>query len=266
MNRHLFLIDPQRDFCDKAGSLFVPGADQDMERVSKLLETQSFSNVTVTLDSHHQLHIGNPLWFQDSEGNHPSPFTLVTSKDFLEGKWHCTLPEMSRWTSQYLEQLEQKGQMHCIWPYHCLIGTEGHAICTPIQDALLGWEQKNRRIASKVTKGSNPRVEHFSVFKAEVPDPSDPSTLTNTQLVNRIERSDEIWIAGEALSHCVMSSLRDLVQNFTPESLRKTTLLIDGTSMVPDPVGAPGLFSNPVNEFLRDLRAKGLKILKTSEV
>lgn len=237
-----------------------------MKRVAKLLETHPISRVTLTLDSHHQLHIGNPMWFQDSTGNHPQPFTLISHQDIQEGRWHCTIPTASRWTLFYLEQLERTGQSHCVWPYHCLIGTEGHAIFGPIRNAIHEWERKSRSIANKVTKGSNPRVEHFSVFGSEVPDPNDPSTLTNTMLVSSIEMADEIWIAGEALSHCVMKSLRDLIRNFQSDSIGKTTLIIDGTSMVPDPPGAPGLFSNPTKDFLRDLQAKGLKIRKTSEL
>ena len=35
----LLIIDPQNDFCDKKGSLFVPGADKDIKRLSKFIET-----------------------------------------------------------------------------------------------------------------------------------------------------------------------------------------------------------------------------------
>lgn len=38
MNVHLLVIDPQNDFCDPNGSLFVPGADEDMKRLGGFIE------------------------------------------------------------------------------------------------------------------------------------------------------------------------------------------------------------------------------------
>ena len=35
---NLMIIDPQNDFCLKNGSLSVPGADKDMERLAKMIE------------------------------------------------------------------------------------------------------------------------------------------------------------------------------------------------------------------------------------
>lgn len=36
-NIHMLLIDPQQDFCNPDGSLFVPGADKDMEQAAKMM-------------------------------------------------------------------------------------------------------------------------------------------------------------------------------------------------------------------------------------
>lgn len=269
MRTQLFIIDPQRDFCDPSGTLYVPGADKDMDRLAAFIqkEGRNITQIGVTLDSHHQMHIGNPLWWFTKDGKHPSPFTIIRAEDIQTGTWQVTLPQLTDWSLQYLTQLEQKGRVHCVWPFHCLIGTEGHSICHPLQEAIMEWENKTHRIAQCVTKGSNPRVEHFSVFRSEIPDPSDPSCLLNMKLVEQIEKADRILIAGEALSHCVLSSVRDLLESFgSAESVRKTTLLIDGTSSVPDPPGAPGLFSNPTKQFLADMKAKGMKISKFSEI
>jgi len=36
MNVHLLIIDPQNDFSNPQGSLFVPGADDDMKRLATM--------------------------------------------------------------------------------------------------------------------------------------------------------------------------------------------------------------------------------------
>ena len=37
MKIHLLVIDPQNDFCDPNGSLFVPGADEDIKRLAEMV-------------------------------------------------------------------------------------------------------------------------------------------------------------------------------------------------------------------------------------
>ena len=34
----LIIVDPQNDFCDKNGSLYVDGADDDMNRLAAMVE------------------------------------------------------------------------------------------------------------------------------------------------------------------------------------------------------------------------------------
>jgi nicotinamidase-related amidase len=41
MKLHLVVIDPQYDFCDPNGSLFVPEADNDMKRLAVMVERLS---------------------------------------------------------------------------------------------------------------------------------------------------------------------------------------------------------------------------------
>ena len=37
-NIQLLVVDGQFDFCDPAGALYVPGADEDMKRLSKMMQ------------------------------------------------------------------------------------------------------------------------------------------------------------------------------------------------------------------------------------
>src|SRR5678816_2250300 len=75
----LLVIDPQVDFCDpKRGALYVPGAEEDMKRLAKMITRlkDKLDDVHVTLDSHHFIHIAHPIFWRDSHGKHLAVFTL----------------------------------------------------------------------------------------------------------------------------------------------------------------------------------------------
>ena len=81
-------------------------------------------------------------------------------------------------------------------------------------EALLDWERDNYAAVDIVTKGSNYFVEHFSAVQAEVVDPTDPSTQINTDLISTLMEADEILIAGEAGSHTLADTVRDIANCF----------------------------------------------------
>lgn len=262
----LLIIDPQYDFCSPKGALSVPGAEASMARLAKMIEAHAadIDQIIVTLDSHQELHIANPLWWRDSSGNAPSPFTLITAADVRAGKWHPARPDnrTQTWSLQYLDELEKGGKFpHTIWNPHCLIGTEGHAVTHPLQEALYNWARRKLNTINFVTKGSNPFTEHFGAFRAEVPDPRDPGTQLNTDLVHAIEQGgSRILCAGEALTHCLMTSLSQLISAFQdPAAVSKMELITDAADPIPDPPVAPGLFSGALSKFLADARRAGLK-------
>ena len=65
----LLIIDPQVDFCDpNRGALYVPGAEQDMKRLAKMIGRlrDKLADVHVTLDSHHFIHIAHPIFWRDT--------------------------------------------------------------------------------------------------------------------------------------------------------------------------------------------------------
>ena len=61
MKIHLLVIDPQKDFCDPSGALFVQGADQDTINLSNMLNrlVSKIDDVHVTMDSHNQVDIAH---------------------------------------------------------------------------------------------------------------------------------------------------------------------------------------------------------------
>ncbi len=260
-NIHLLIIDPQKDFCDPNGSLYVSGADGDMDRVAVLISRlkTKLRGIHVTLDSHRKVDISHAIWFKDSSGAHPAPFTVISAGDVRSGKWTTTQPGAYKRTLSYLDALESGGRYpHVIWPYHCLIGDEGHNVWPALFEAIHEWEDRFA-VAGFITKGSNPWTEHFSAVQAEVPDPQDPTTQVNTGLINTLAEADIVLLAGEALSHCLASTVRDVADKLAnPRYTAKLVLLSDASSNV-------ATFEHYGDDFVRELTARGMQLSTTTD-
>ena len=264
MNTQALIIDPQRDFCDPVnGKLYVPGAEKDMARLTTLLTRlgESVSAIHITLDSHHYRNIAHPVWWRDAAGNPPEPFTIITTEDIETGKWRTARAEDDEYSRGYVWRLAENGRYPlCIWPYHCLIGTPGHAVAPELFPALTEWGGATGRLVNFVRKGENPRTEHYSAIRADVPDPTDPATQVNTALINQLSQADVIFVAGEALSHCVANTIRDLVDAAGDASfIKRLVLLTDACS----PVAG---FENYAHEFLSEMQPRGLRTAATTEL
>ena len=259
---HLVVIDPQVDFCDPRGALFVQGADCDMDRLARMVIriAPRLEDVHVTLDSHRLIDVAHPIFWQDSSGKHPTPFTIITASEVEGGRWTPVLPGMYRRMIDYVKSLEANGRYPlCIWPPHCLIGSEGHNVVPALRQALLGWEEKRLAMVDYVTKGSNPWTEHYSAICADVPDPRDPGTQINTRFIQVLLDADIIAIAGEAGSHCLANTVRDIAGNFGDDAyIKRLVLLKDATSPVPG-------FEPYQDTFLREMTARGMQISTTSD-
>lgn len=232
MNR-LLVIDPQVDFCDPQGALSVPGADADMRRLAAFVDDNGdgIDSIDVTLDSHHLLDIAHPLWWQDPQGASPAPFTVLTSEAVAAGDWRTRVPEHQERSLVYLRTLEAGGRYpHVIWPPHCLIGTLGHTVQPVLAAALQRWETRRLRTVNYVIKGDNAFTEHFSAVRAEVPDPRDPRDGADPAWLASLAAAERLFVAGEALSHCVANTVRDLEGHVRPERM---VLLTDTMSSVP---------------------------------
>ncbi len=232
MKNVFLIIDAQFDFCHPDGALFVPGAEQDIERISQLIRqhTDQIDHLVVTLDTHHILDIAHPLFWADTDGNHPTPFTQIKADDVDAERWIPRFsPEKAR---QYIHDLEADGQFaHFIWPEHCLIGSRGAALHNTLFDALKDWSQQRNRDYVAIQKGIYPLSEHFGIFRAQVPDPTVPETQLNTALIADLNRFDAVYLMGEAKSHCVANSLAQIL-NFAPELVSKLVVVTDCMSDV----------------------------------
>lgn len=259
MTNTLLIIDPQNDFCDPQGALSVSGADEDCSRLASLIRRQKdkLDAIHITMDTHHLYHIAHPIFWLDRNGNMPEPFTFITLKDIQNGEYRAAVEEYRHYAEEYVSTLEKTGKYTlCIWPPHCLIGTWGQNVYKPLSDALHDWEASvPGRLVDFTYKGSNIRTEHYSAVRAEVSDASDPGSRTNFALIERLKTADNIAIAGEALSHCVANTVRDLV---TTIPVSKLIVLTDVSSCVTG-------FENLGSEFLEEASAMGVRLMTSEE-
>jgi len=257
----LLIIDPQNDFCDPKGSLYVGGAEHDMSRLAKMINRLGtrLHNIHVTMDSHHWMDIAHPAFWVGSDGKNPDPFTVISVGDVENGVWRPKYPVLNAYALSYVKELATKGKYALIiWPPHCLIGSPGHNVYPELYTALLEWERANSRYVEYVTKGSNFKTEHYSAIRAEVVDPSDDSTDLNMRLIEALQKVDEIAIAGEALSHCVKFTITDIADNIGDEHIQKFVLLTDASSSVAS-------YEAEGDQFIKDMVSRGMKVSTTEE-
>jgi nicotinamidase-related amidase len=259
---HLLIIDPQQDFCDPKGALSVPGADEDMKRVATMIDRLGgkFDDIHITLDSHHFVDVAHPVMWKDSSGKHPDPFTVISASDVADGVWTPVQAGLTKRMIKYVQALEAGGRYPlCIWPPHCLIGSPGHNVVPELFEAIRKWEEGEFAIADYVTKGSNVYTEHYSAVKAEVPDPEDPSTQLNSRLIMTLQDADLVAIAGEAGSHCLANTVRDIAAGFGDDSyVKKLVLLTDGTSPV-------ATFEQLQEDFVNEMTGRGMQLSTTTD-
>ncbi|MCH2188793.1 hypothetical protein MK079_03120 [Candidatus Gracilibacteria bacterium] len=287
-NVQLVIIDPQNDFMDTTtAALPVPGATDDMARLSSFINRvgNKLDGISVTLDSHATLDYRHPGAWKNQNGENPVPITAggapITADDIRSGIWepiYGNQPQaiLGGQTIRdfMIECAENRNNQTGgavpgleIWPEHCIIGTEGHNVFPELMDALQQWERDNKKYINYCTKGTNPLTEHYGALEANDPIAADPSTSLNTNFLQTLQNGDFIVIAGEAASHCVMSTVNQIVDNIGENGVKKLVLLTDCMSPVAAITDEQGNmivdFPGMTDAWYAELEAKGV-VLTTS--
>ena len=168
-NTVLLIIDPQNDFCDSKGTLYVPNAERDMTNLVNLLDRHGdkIDEVILTADDHIPYDIAHPAFWVDKDGNPPAPFTTITLQDIQEGRYSAVAADDLATATEYIEELESLGKTHTIWPMHCIAGTWGADIYPSLLSKIFGWMHGTNKRYCIVRKGWYPYTEHFGAFKAD---------------------------------------------------------------------------------------------------
>lgn len=277
-NVQLLIIDPQNDFIDipleirknMSGNsqapfesgLPVTGSWEDSLKLAQFIKQaqKAITGITVTLDTHQQYDVAHEMFWINETGQHPAPFTIITSEEIRNGKWKPIDNSVTQRMIDYAEALEKQGLFPlCIWPYHCIVGTQGYGVVQPVMESLLEWERTMKTRYAPVTKGHNPYTEHYGAFFAEVVDPKDPTTTLNNRLIKRFKEADLILLTGQALSHCVNRTVTQLADNFGEENIKNLVLLEDTSSSVTG-------FEQAGLDFIKDMKARGMRCVNTTDI
>lgn len=179
-----------------------------------------------------------------------------------------------------------------IWPTHCIEDTEGHEVYGPLMTALNAASAAGIPVHYFI-KGQNEAAEMYSIFKAEMPAPmplyrgvkgikdggevpvtdskvnvdhANLKTDFNQELFDKLRAEGKpIVVCGEALSHCVNWSTRDLneaMKALPAAEQLPISLLENASSMVVLP-WAPELFIPQTQSFLQYCRDNGVTLTTT---
>jgi nicotinamidase-related amidase len=190
----------------------------------------AISRIAVSIDTHQPHQIFHPAWWIDENGNHPVPFTIITTADLDNGKYRAVIKPIE--SREYVENLEKVAKKPlCIWTYHCIEGTHGAALENQFANMVYFHSIAKKSVTQRLVKGQDPLSEMYGIIKPEY----DQKGYVNIEFLNALEKFDKIIIGGEAKSHCVLESVRQILEFYEdrPEITSKIYVLEDCMSSIP---------------------------------
>ena len=251
----LMLIDMQNTFCIPGYELFVAGrsgngAVEDSDRLCRFIyrNLNQITEICPTLDSHTAMQIFHPPFFIDDNGDHPQPYTVITSEDIQQGRWQfnpaaaATLgidnDYANRFVQHYTDELVARQKYALtIWPYHAMLGGISHALVSAVEEAIFFHSIARASQPDFEIKGQNPLTEHYSALGPEITTGPDGERIAEKgdKFFQKLHDFDAVIIAGQAKSHCVAWTIEDLLAGILksdPALSQKIYLLDDCTSSV----------------------------------
>ena len=252
-NVNLILVDVQNTFCIPTGELYVggrsgTGAIDDNIRLCKYIyeNLPNITTISPSLDTHRSIAIFHEIFWVNSNGEHPAPgVTMISVNDVKDGVWKVN-PEITgvsgksyatlqKYALDYVRTLEKNLKYQLlIWPYHGMLLGIGHALVSAVEEAVFFHSIIKGTMPDIQLKGENPFSESYSILGPEVRN-SFNKGQKNTKFIKSLLSSDIIIIAGQAKSHCVYSTIEDLlseIQSRDPYLAKKVYILEDCMSSV----------------------------------
>jgi nicotinamidase-related amidase len=291
-NIHLLLIDVQRDFCFPRGSLYVGGrsgrgAVDDSRRTAEFIyrNLPRLTNITATMDTHFAFQIFSPAFWVDKEDRPLGPFREITTDDIDGGEvrpnpavaaWLCggNYPWLLKQVRFYCAELEKTGKYRLyLWPPHCILGSDGHALVGVIHEARMFHAYARSAQSWLEVKGGHALTENYSVLRPEVVLRHDgqPLAQRNTAFLKTLLTADAVVVAGQAASHCVKSSIDDLLDEIVAVDsalAHKVYVLADCMSAVTVPDGRGGFavdFTPQSEAALARFADAGMNVVRSTD-
>jgi nicotinamidase-related amidase len=281
----LLAVDVQNTFCIPDFELFVAGrsgtgAVDDSRRLCEFVYRNlgEITQIFPSLDTHHAMQVFHAIWLVDEQGNHPTPFTLVSAADVEAGRWRMNgkvaqalgidLEYADRHLAHYTRRLAEGGKYDLtMWPYHAMLGGIGHALVPAVEEAIFFHGIARYSNPAFQVKGDNPLTEHYSMLGPEVtegPD-GDPIGEKNSALIEELLTFDAVVVAGQAKSHCLAWTIDDLLQDEQrgERLAERTYLLEDCTS----PVVVPGVvdYTDEADAAFERYAAAGMHVVRSTD-
>ena len=283
----LLLVDCQNTFCIPGFELFVggrsgTGAVDDNVRLCEFIYRNlgSLTEIVATLDTHTAIQIFHPVFWVNERGEHPAgAATVITVEDVERGAWRVNpavaaavsggdLEALQAHSLHYVRRLAAGRYPLMVWPYHAMLGGIGHALVSAVEEAVLFHTVARAAQPRFEVKGGNPLTENYSVLSPEVLDGPAGQSIAhkNDALVAHLLAFDAVVIAGQAKSHCVAWTVRDLlseIQARDPALAHKVYLLEDCTS----PVVVPGVadFTAAADSAFDECARAGMHIVRSTD-
>lgn len=283
----LIAIDVQNTFCLPDFELFVAGrsgmgAVEDTRRLSEFIYRNlgSISTIVASLDTHRAMQVFHPVYLIDENGQHPGPLTLVSHDDVLQGRWMfnpAIAPSLGispgagqQQLIHYTWQLKVSGKYDLtVWPYHAMLGGIGHSLVPALEEAIFFHTIARSTQAAFILKGEYASTESYSAIGPEVLSGPEGEAIASKDdsFLRTVIEHDLVFIAGEAKSHCVASTIADLLEQilaYDPGLARRVCLLEDCTS----PVVVPGVvdYTDQADAVFKDFARAGMRLLRSTDL
>jgi nicotinamidase-related amidase len=278
-------VDIQNTFCIPDFELFIAGrsgtgAVDDNRRLCKFLYRNlgEITQIFPSLDTHHAMQVFHAIWLVDEHGNHPDPYTLVSTQDVATGRWQMNaavaealgidVDYADRHLAYYTRRLAEGGKYDLtIWPYHAMLGGIGHALVSAVEEAVFFHGLARYSNPEFQVKGDNPLTEHYSMLGPEVTEGPDGDRLggKNAKLIEKLLTFDAVVVAGQAKSHCLAWTIDDLLgdEDVREQLAERTYLLEDCTS----PVVVPGVvdYTDEADAAFERYAAAGMHVVRSTD-
>lgn len=200
----LLIIDPQNDFTDKRGSLYVKDAELAIQKICKFIRTNgdTIDRILISQDTHQKYNIGFPRFWKIKD---LKPFDKINVSDILSEKVVPNYIDPNR-KDGFLSQFRNyRDKELTVWPYHCIEGTWGWCFPDELNDALGEWSLSNHRRYYVYRKGYIPEIESYSIFPSVACIGDD-----RTQRPSEIFNYHNIYVAGFCKDICVAETIYDM--------------------------------------------------------
>lgn len=282
----LVAVDVQNTFCIPGFDLYVggrsgTGAVDDNRRLCEFIyrNLDVITQICPTMDTHRVMQIFHPIYLVNERGEHPAPFTLISTDDVENGIWkfnshlcfslRVTEEYGRRHLLHYARTLKERGKYNLtIWPFHAMLGGIGHALVASVEEAIFFHSIARYSQPDFHVKGDRPLTEHYSVLGPEVLKGPDSENIGNKSgmFFQKLLDFDAIVIAGQAKSHCVAWTIDDLLQDIlaSDKNLVEKIYLLDDCS---SPVVIPHVidYTEQAEEAFRRFSDNGMHVVRSDD-